>query len=247
MLNFLPPEGAGPFPVGHPRLDRPGHDLIEATEVVGAVESQGLTICLAPSSCGRSDSTPRSARRVARLPGATGSSGRPSCPPGPRCTRPLFGDLLNVPLRDIGGVMVRRPREPPLRPAVAPRSRDGPRSTALFPMWAPLPRHLAIDSPTRWTKAVFFSPMPAASAIAGSLTAEPGRIGSQDLLVPCRPGDGDWYGHAPLSLTRPDGMGRTCVPRDVMRANSITFQSSVSEMQVTVRESSLPRPRHRDA
>jgi hypothetical protein len=42
ILDLLPPEGHRLLPVGHPRLDGPGHDPIEAAEVVLAVGKPGV-------------------------------------------------------------------------------------------------------------------------------------------------------------------------------------------------------------
>jgi hypothetical protein len=149
MLDLLPPEGPGLLPLGHPRLDRPGHDPVEAAEVVAAVgepgiDHVGLAHVLDPHGAvrlpglreGLPDPLGRAAvAAVHRAPLDDDVFGAP------------VGDLLHVLLRHVGRVMARRPRGQGVirrrhqqggpgqqrRPHCAPPSQDGDRLAARRP------------------------------------------------------------------------------------------------------------------
>ena len=112
MLDFLPPEGPGLLPVGHPRLDGPGHDPIEAAEVVMAVGEPGIDH-IGPAHVLHPDGAIRLPGLLEGLPDPLGRAAVPAVHRAPLdhdVLDPSIGDLLHVPLRHVGRVMVRRPR-----------------------------------------------------------------------------------------------------------------------------------------
>ena len=124
MLDFLPPEGPGLVAVGHPRFDGAGHDPFEAAEVVVAIREPGIHHI----GCAHVLHPDGAIRLPGLLEGLPDPLGRAAVPAVHRARLdddvldPSVGDLLHVPLRHVGRVMVRRPRGQRAVLFVCPRS-----------------------------------------------------------------------------------------------------------------------------